>query len=130
MAILSVRGKLSEADLLPAARYGTRHRATSLKVMLWVGCVLLLAGVGSLAMGQWSNAVVPILLGSFYAGYVLTTPRRTVRKQLKSAVHMAEEATYDFDHERFTITRPSQSVTLSWSAIHSVVELRDGFAVI
>jgi hypothetical protein len=91
--------------------------------------VLVLLGISNVLMGMAGNAVVPILLGLLWIAYVIASPKLSIRKQLKTFPHVTEEGIYEFDEAHFTIARPSVQVSASWTIIHSVVEMKDLFAI-
>jgi hypothetical protein len=126
---LTVRGALRESDLVPIARYTAWHRSWNLKLMLAVSSLLIVGGVGALATGQLPNGIVPIVLGSLYATYLLSSPKLTVRKQLKASPQITQESLYEFDETEFSITRPSLRVAMPWADIHSVVERPHAYAI-
>src|SRR5438270_967798 len=101
MSPLVVRGTLNKADLLPIAQYAAWNRAWVLKVFLCNGCLLWLAAIASIILGQAGNAVVPLLLGSFFIAYAFLAPGLSIKNQMKIAGHLSEEATYEFDQAQF-----------------------------
>src|SRR5579864_7126705 len=107
MPQISARGSLTEADLLPVARYATWNRSAATKVLFSLGCFLVLLGVVNLFIGQSGNAVVPILLGLSWTLYLFLAPKLSIKKQLKSAAHVSQEGTYEFGDAEFNISRPS-----------------------
>lgn len=114
---------------MPIARYTAWNRSVNMKIMLGLGSVLILIGVASVLTGQAGNGVVPILLGSFYTGYLFLSPALSVKKQWKAAAHLSQEGIYDFDDHQFSIKRPSLQVSMTWTDIHSVVEMKEQFAI-
>jgi hypothetical protein len=100
-----------------------------MKIMLLLGCFMVLIGISSIAVGQTGNAVVPLLLGTFFSAYFFISPQLSVKKQMKSSAHVSQEGRYEFGSDHFSINRPSLNVSMPWSDVHSVVELRDVFAI-
>lgn len=127
--MISIKGALNESDLIPVARYATWKRSRLMKTMVGLGCLFALSGIGSVAVGQGLTALPVMLLGVIYGGYVLVSPRISIRKAIRMHTHVSEEGTYEFDAEKFSITRPSLQVSQPWSSIDSVVELKDQFAI-
>ena len=127
--LVCVEGTLKESDLLSAARFVTWKRSASMKFMLGLGCLMLLIGIGGFAIGQGRGAAIPLLLGAFYTAYLLLSPKLTIRRQMKSSPHLSQVGRYEFGADEFSISRPSLNVSMPWSNVHSVVELRDVFAI-
>jgi len=127
--LVCVQGTLKASDLLSAAHYVTWKRSASMKLMLALGCLTLLVGIVGLALGQGRGAVIPLLLGAFYLGYLLLSPKLTIRRQMKSSPHLSQVGRYEFAADEFRINRPSLNVSMPWSNVHSVVELREVFAI-
>lgn len=130
--LLLVQGSLTESDLLSAARYTAWSRSIQMKIqmkiMLALGCVLMLIGVVTIVVGQAGYAVVPLLVGGFYTAYFFGSPKLSVKKQLKASAHASQEGRYEFTSDRFSINRPSLNVSMPWSDMHSVIESPDVFA--
>lgn len=84
---LSVHGTLNEADLLPVAQYTGWNRSPALKIMFGLGFLLILAGIGSLVMGEGRNAATPILLRNVLGGYPFAAPKLSIKKQLRASAH-------------------------------------------
>ncbi len=127
--LLEVQGTLKKSDLLPAARYVTWKRSASMKLMFALGCLTVLIGIGALAVGQRGSAAVLLLLGALYLAYLFLSPALTIRRQMKSSPHLSQVGRYEFGTDEFRISRPSLNVSMPWSNVHSVVELRDVFAI-
>jgi hypothetical protein len=89
--LLLVQGSLTESDLLSAARYTAWNRSIHMKIMLALGCVLMLIGVVTIVVGQAGYAVVPLLVGGFYTAYSFGSPKLSVKKQLKASAHVSQE---------------------------------------
>ena len=89
--LLLVQGSLTESDLLSAARYTAWNRSIHMKIMLALGCVLMLIGVVTIVVGQAGYAVVPLLVGGFYTAYFFGSPKLSVKKQLKASAHVSQE---------------------------------------
>jgi hypothetical protein len=100
-----------------------------MKILLAIACFMMLAGVGGIVLGEIGNAIVPLLLGGFYAAYFSLSPRLSVRKQMKAWAYLSQEGRYEFGRDRFSIDRPSLNVSIPWSDVDSVVELPDAFAI-
>jgi len=127
--LVCVQGTLKASDLLSAAHYVTWKRSASMKLMLALGCLTLLVGIAGLARGQRLGAVIPLLLGAFYLGYLFLSPWLTIRRQMKSAPHLSQVGRYEFGANEFSISRPSLNFSMPWSNVHSVLELREVFAI-
>ena len=127
--LLLFQGSLTESDLLSAARYASWNRSIHMKIMLVLGCLLMLIGIVAIVLGPAGYAVVPLLVGGFYTAYFFGSPRLSVKKQMKVSAHVSQEGRYEFTSDRFSINRPPLNVSMPWSDMHSVVELPDVCAI-
>lgn len=117
------------SDLLPVAHYAVSNRSPILKALFAVGCVLILAAIGFLGAGLTHFGSAAGMVGLFLVLYVRILPQQAIDKHMKSHAHVSEEGRYNFNAAQFTIDRPSLKLSMPWSAIHSVVEMKDVFAI-
>ena len=125
--MIAVKGSLVEADMLPVARYTVWNRSWAMKYIFYGGIAIVVAGISTWVLsGEFTPAPFVGLLLGFYP---LITPRLSVKSAIKSAPYVSEEGIYEFEESKFTIGRPSLQVAMNWSSVHSVVELKDQFAI-
>lgn len=128
-SLISAQGTLTEADLLPIARYTVWNRSIQLRVLFCIGCFCIVASLFNLATGQLVTAIAPFFLGLFWTGYLFVLPKRIIRKQLRTSPFITELGAYEFDESQFTIARPSLKLSMSWGSVDSAVEMNDLFAI-
>ncbi len=98
-----------------------------MKYIFYGGILLILMSIAGLALGDKLSPAT--FLGLAFVAYPLIAPKLSVRNALKGATHVSEAGIYEFEESKFSIMRPSVQVAMPWTSVHSVLELKEQFAI-
>jgi YcxB-like protein len=121
---MRVTYKLSEDDLIEAQG---RHGGLRTKAIFVFGLLLILAGLGSIALNPKQNAgaILPILIGLFF----LFGSRVSIRRSFRQDNRLQQPFEAVVSQDGIDISSPTVSSKYAWSSFTRYVESKNLFLV-